>query len=272
MQFVFCIILIVVIVVAVNLNLAANRRSKEEQERIRKLEKEEKERIQKLKDEQDGYQTDLTNLCNNTITTFESLPTHLRSAEECLNMAEFEFSEGAFAPFWDAIEEAVNRLGYFDQGVNKIEENLSRYTKLIMKFERIPPKFPLANKSVDKISISTLTSERMKKIVRKAQQNFQFATIYEQRKTNKILIAGFGNLSRALNRMTYQITNSIDNLYNSVNSITSSLDESMDAIYDIVDDISEENIKHNSEVVKSDSARAVREEKALKMLDNIQSS
>ena len=57
--------------------------------------------------------------------------------------------------------------------------------------------------------VATATAERMQAIVRKAQRNFQFATIYEQRKTNQILVAGFTTLAQALNQMTGQITASI---------------------------------------------------------------
>lgn len=68
---------------------------------------------------------------------------------------------------------------------------------------------------------TAVTAERMKAIVRKAQRSFQFATIYEQRKTNQILIAGFTNLAEALDQMAYRITDSIDNLTNSVDVMTS---------------------------------------------------
>jgi DNA anti-recombination protein RmuC len=87
--------------------------------------------------------------------------------------------------------------------------------------------------------------------------------IYEQRKTNQILVAGFTNLADALNDMTWRITDSIDNLASSVDGMTSTLNESMQAIHSRMGDIHEELSKEASE-------RAVREKKALEMLDNIQ--
>ncbi|RLC12421.1 MAG: hypothetical protein DRI57_17725 [Deltaproteobacteria bacterium] len=230
----------------------------------------EEARIRKHKENQDYYQKQLIVLGDDSITLFEQMAKHLKTAEEYLNQAEFEFSEGAFAPFWDAIEKTAETLGRFEQGVQNIRNNSSQYTDLITKYEGVPPQFPLARKSVKKLSIGTSTAERIKKIVRTAQCNFQFARIYEHRKTNEILVAGFTNLAQALDRMTWQITDSLGNLAGSVDSMASTLNESMSAIHSRLDDMAEANIKHNSEVVKLESDRAAREKKALQMLDNIQ--
>jgi len=134
----------------------------------------------------------------------------------------------------------------------------------------VPPQFPLKSKSVEKLTIGTSTAERMKAIVRTAQRNFQFATIYEQRKTNQILVAGFTNLAQALDRMTWQITDSIDSLTDSVGSMASTLNESMNAINSRLGDMAESNAQYHGEVMEAISKHEVREKEALKMLDNIQ--
>ena len=208
-------------------------------------------------------------LSDNSLALFEEIPNHLITAEECLKQAEREFLEGAFAPFWDAIEKTVNELGWVYKCVENIRHNLSQYTDVIKKYEDVPPQFPLARKSIEKISIGNSTAERMKEIVRNAQRNFQFATIYEQRKTNQILVAGFTNLAQALDQMTWQIANSIDNLVGSVDSMTSTLNESTNAIHSRLGDMIEANIDHNSEVMKLESDRVIREKKVLEMLDTI---
>lgn len=182
----------------------------------------EKEKLRQAK--QAGYHKQMIVLGKNSIALFESMPEYLKSADEYLDQAEFDFSDGAFAPFWDSIEKAAKTLGRFDEGVQKIKESSSRYTDLIRKYEDAPPQFPLGRQSVEKLRVGTATAERMKAIVRTAQRNFQFATIYEQRKTNQILVAGFTNLAQALDRMTWQITDSIDNLAHSVGSMASTMD------------------------------------------------
>lgn len=110
----------------------------------------------------------------------------------------------------------------------------------------------------------------MKAIVQTAQRNFQFATIYEQRKTNQILVAGFTNLAQALDRMTWQITASIDDLAGSVDVMTSTLNESTRAIHSRLGDVAEMTSQHHDELMKEASEGAARERKALEMLDNIQ--
>jgi hypothetical protein len=230
----------------------------------------EEARIRKHNEEQYGYRKEIIVLGENSVSLFESMPEHLKSAEEYLNQAEFEFSEGAFAPFWDAIEEATNTLGYFDEGINNIIYNSSRYGDLVLDYEGVAPKFPLACESVKKLSVGTSTAKRMKHIVRIAQRNFQFATIYEQRKTNELLVEGFTNLAQALDKMTWKITDSIDNLASSVDSMALTSDDSMKAVCSRLDDLAEKNNKYNSEVIKLESDRIAREKKALEMLDNIQ--
>lgn len=215
------------------------------------------------KAEQNGYQEQMIVLGDNSLTLFESLPEHLKSAEEHLNQAEIDFSDGAFAPFWDSIENATRTLGHFAEGVQGIKNNSSQYTDLINMYKKVPPQFPLESKSVEKLTVGTSTAERMKAIVHIAQCNFQFATIYEQRKTNQILVAGFTNLAQALDQMTWQITNSIDELANSVN-------RSMNEVNLRLGDMTKLNAWYHSEVMQAKSEQAAREKKALKRLDNIQ--
>jgi hypothetical protein len=55
-------------------------------------------------------------------------------------------------------------------------------------------------------------ADRLRGVVRKGQTSFQFATIYEQRRTNQILIAGFVTLGDALERLRTQIANDLGDL------------------------------------------------------------
>ncbi len=227
-------------------------------------------RLQRHREEQQGYRQRMIVLGEQSIGLFESMPKHLSSAEKYLDQAEVDFTDGVFAPFWDSIENAAKTLGRFDEGVHHIKDSSSRYTEMIMKYEDTPPQFPLTRQSVAKLGVGTATAERMKAIVRTAQRNFQFATIYEQRKTNQILIAGFTNLAQALDQMTRQITASIAALASSVDVTTSTLNESMHALHSRMGDIAERTSQHHDKLMEEASEGATRERKALEMLDNIQ--
>ena len=236
--------------------------------------KEEQERQQEF---QRGYHKKMIVLGEESISFFEGLPKYLESAEKYLDQAEVNFSYGAFAPFWDSIEKATKMLGHFDENIQRIKSNSSIYTTLIGKYEDTPPQFPLTRQSVTKLDVGTETAKRMNVIVWTAQRNFQFATIYEQRKTNQILVAGFANLAVALSQMTGKITKSIDDLAGSIDVMTWTLDESLSAIHsqvgnvvDIVEKASQQTSQQHDELMEKTSEGAKREEKVLKMLDNIQ--
>ena len=220
------------------------------EERARR--KTEEEDRQRHRDEQQEYRKQMIALGEQSIVLFESMPKHLGSAENYLDQAEVDFADGAFAPFWDCIENAAKTLGRFAEGVHHINDSSSRYSELIKKHEDTPPKFPLERQSVTRLGVGTTTAERMQAVVRKAQRNFQFAMIYEQRKTNQILVAGFTNLAQALKDMTWQLMVSINDLASSIDGMTSTLEETAN--------------RHLEEV----SEAAMRERKALEMLDNIQ--
>lgn len=235
----------------------------EEEDRRRAAEAEEAARLQRHREEQQRYRKQMIVLGEQSIGLFESLPKYLSSAEKWLEQAEVDFADGAFAPFWDSIENAAKMLGRFDEGVRHIKDNSSSYAELVRKYEGTPPQFPLRVSSVEKLGVGIATAKHMQAIVRKAQRNFQFAMIYEQRKTNQILVAGFKNLAQALEQMTRQITASIDDLAGSVDVLTSTLNESMQAIHSRLGDIAEMTSQYHDE-------QAAREEKVLEMLDNIQ--
>lgn len=227
-------------------------------------------RIQRYINEQQGYWNEMSRLCTQSLDLFESLPRHLSFAEKYLDQAEADFADGAFAPFWDSIESAAKELSHFVNVVHSINHNSSRYTELVNKYESTPPQFPLARQSVAKLGVGTTSAERMKAIVRTAQRNFQFATIYEQRKTNQILLAGFTSLANALAQMTMQITARIDDLAGSVDVMTATLNESMRATHQRVGEIAKMADQHHKELMEDTAERAVREKKVLEMLDNIQ--
>ena len=231
---------------------------------------EEDAKLKQHKEQQEVFRRQMVDLGEQSLVLFESMPEHLRTADEYLDQAELDFAEGVFAPFWDCIEKAARKLGHFDEGVRKINDSSSRYTGLTRQYDARPPGFPLSPQSVTKLTIGATTAERMKRIVRNAQRDYQFASIYEQRKTNQILVAGFTNLAQALDEMTWRITKSIDGLASSVDSMGSTLNQSILSINSQIGDIAEMTARHHQSVSRESSERASRERKVVQMLDNIQ--
>jgi hypothetical protein len=162
-----------------------------------------------------------------SLSLLESMPGWVESAENHLDQAEIDFIEGAFAPFWNSVERAVVSLAGFDQSVQKLESNSCEYIDLVARCKGSVPSFAVSAVSPARMRLATATSHRLHGIVRRAQRDFQFSVIYEHRKTNQILVAGFRNLAQAVEEMASRITASIDSLTTSVDKMTSTLDESL---------------------------------------------
>jgi hypothetical protein len=157
----------------------------------------------------------------------ESMPGWVESAESHLDRADRDFAEGAFAPFWSSVERAAIALAGFDESVQKIERNSCEYIDLLARYRGAAPAFAVSTPSTTRMRLATATCRRMQGIVRRAQCDFQFSVIYEHRKTNQILVAGFRSLAEALEEMTGRITTSIDSLTTAVDTMTKTLDESL---------------------------------------------
>lgn len=190
-------------VIGIIVAIVRDRQKSAEERRQREAEAAAREAIEEARrrhhrEQQQGLRKRLETLGEESIAFFEGIPTHLRTAEEHLDQAEADFAAGVFAPFWDSVENAARKLAQFDESVRTIQGNSSTYVGLVKQYEAAPPRWPLSPQSVEKLTIGTATADRMKGIVRRAQGNFQFAMIYEQRKTNQLLVAGFTNLAQAL--------------------------------------------------------------------------
>lgn len=130
-----------------------------------------------------------------------------RDASGWLDAAEAEFAEGAFAPFWDAIEMAVRHLGDADAEMARIAGSIREYQQVLGVLDEEPP--PLV---VGVLPSAAPITDRLRGIVRRAQKSFEFATIYEQRRTNQILIAGFTSLGEAIERVGDRLAENLEEL------------------------------------------------------------
>ena len=127
-------------------------------------------------------------------------------ADAALDQAEVEFADGAFAPFWDEIEAAANCLARVDEAVREIASVSEHYWDHTAKLDEPPP--PLM---IDPSSLPDIEgiAERLQSVVCPAQRDFQFATIFEQRKTNQLLVNGFGTLAWAIAEISDRLSRSL---------------------------------------------------------------
>ncbi len=206
------------------------------------------------------------------------------TAEQLLNSSETEFQDGAFSPFWDSIERVMRKLGAVDGSIKLIADRSNQYKALTISYKGRPPPFPVDPASALRLGTANATAGRLQKIVRNAQRDFHFATIYEQRKTSEILIAGFTNLGEAIYGVGVRLEQSIGILGDQINDLSSSMTAMNEKVVDAVKGVSSAVGEVSSQVgdvsstIKGADAKvqaatadqAARQEKANRMLDNIQ--
>jgi hypothetical protein len=151
---------------------------------------------------------------------YEGQPTHLvhikngvRQTEAYLDQADNFFSERAFTPFWDSIEEVIGMLKEFNDSVDLINTTAKQYYNLLEGREHTFPSFPV--KGVE-IPNPDLLVQRLQQAIARAHRDFQFASIYEQRKTTSAIIAGFRNMQDAIAHLRNDIVSSISDLQHSL--------------------------------------------------------
>jgi hypothetical protein len=206
--------------------------------------------------EQSQVQVWILKACEESLGAFETIPKHLVTVEQELDVAEWEFRDGAFSPFWDSIERAMSTLGAVDSDVKLISSSSSRYRQLAASYEGRPPPFPVDPESAQWLAAANETTGRLQRLVREAQRNFQFATIYEQRKTSAILIAGFTKLGDAIYGLGDSLGYQIENLCFSMSELHAASMSERRALRAALSDQAEDQAK--------------RLKTAVAMLDNIQ--
>ena len=140
---------------------------------------------------------------------------HQREAEKALDRAEISFTAGVYSPFWDAIEEAASELGHFSENSALLSSDLKDYLYLVSVYHQTPPQFPVTSDEfaeLQELYAENALAKRMSEMVEVAQQDYHFASIFEQRKTQKLLVAGFESFADVLNDVGNQITGRMEYL------------------------------------------------------------
>lgn len=183
----------------------------------------------------------------------DELPQILEKANLSIDKAEEEFEEGVIPVFWDEVEMAANHLAQYEFHLQNLNDKVIEYRSKSQQLDSNVQAFPV---SIKALPDSSNVAHRFRAVVRKAQKNFQFVSIYEQRKTNKLLVAGFSSLGEAIGGLGERLDNSLQQL-------TSSLSQANDLVLN--------ELRQAREHLERDSEeRREHEAQTRKMLDNIQ--
>jgi hypothetical protein len=160
-------------------------------------------------------------------SAYREITVHAVAAERFLKAADKDFADSAFAPFWDQIERTANELAAYKNSVEQLGRCIHVYQREAFLLENTPDAAPALQLGEHKLPDARPLAERFSALVRQAQTNFQFAMIYEQRKTNQLLYAGFGTLGAAIYALGESVNLSLTQLSKTTNrSLTSLLNTS----------------------------------------------
>lgn len=203
------------------------------------------------------------------------IPKELLDTERHLEAALADFEERAFSPFWEAISSALTSISNVTYCLYEVSRQLKKYKDWAAKYEGDPQHFPISLIDTIQIDIRINSAKtRLSEIVRRAQKDFQFATIYEQNRTNKILIAGFNSLTEAVNGIGDRIAGSIGGLTEGVGKMELALERHHIDAQASREEVNRLSDQHHREIVQQRAAIAneqTREaQKLLGMVDNLQ--
>lgn len=252
----------------------AAQEAEEECRRVQK-EKEEKSRTAEYDRNQSLVRSRLTTLSSSATSALDSIPNAIASANRALDKADAEYDEGVFAPFWDAVEAALGCLTQYDANVRMIAETTAHFAQTSKTLATQPPSF-IPDTAI--IPDATATVERLRAIVRRAQKIPDFAKIYEMRRTNSLLVAGFANLGSAIDNMGFRIHDSINELAQTLDSAITSMSqqnaeyyrESLSSIEAMRNQLTSDSESLRDQLASDSSAQREHEGKMEEMTDNIQ--
>jgi len=131
-----------------------------------------------------------------------------------LERAAEEYRVGAFGPFWDCVEAAAEVLAVSQDTASRLAVSAREYASL--QHARNQPALALA--PVDNLAFPEF-AKRFDALVRTAQRNFQFAVIWEHRKTRSVMMRGFATIGDVVAGVGDAVAVSIDDFRDSIRDL-----------------------------------------------------
>jgi len=169
-----------------------------------------------------------------------TLPAAFEAARGWLQKAEAEFQERAFGPFWDAIEKAAYNLEEFREGVATANRHADTFYRALQGRRH---SFPSFSPRPEAIPDPTPVLEDLKRLVRKGQTDFQFANIWEHRRTREVLIAGFRTLEDGISNLGDAVCSAMSDLQSTLSSGLAEIVEQQISLRETVEAQGEEQIR-----------------------------
>ena len=143
-----------------------------------------------------------------------AITTSVERALFYLNVADREFQQHRYAPFWDAMESAATAIGQCHACQGYLAFDIDHYVNALSGRLHNFPGWDQAVTSLQEIEPALRHFASLKN---EAEADFHFANIRELRETRKVMIAGFQTLGEALRHLETAVVDSISDLKRAVN-------------------------------------------------------
>ena len=171
-----------------------------------------------------GAENGLVYNAQRAVEAFEQLPRHLGSSQNHTRKAQHYYADGAFSPFWSAIESAYVDLGSYAEAVRQITNSAQSHPTHVADLVAAggnPGTLAIFPVNLDTNHTSQVLHDAtadLASMVYQAQKVPVFAQIWEQRRTTAAVVAGFANLEQAVNRMSTSMSTAIGSLQSTLDS------------------------------------------------------
>jgi len=128
--------------------------------------------------------------------------------DRSIKKTETEFNDNAFSSYWDNIEILISYFLEYNSNLRDFPYSRERYYDLLKGRKHNFPEFPIIKTMLPNIESQL---KEFKRVVRFGITNYEFASIYEHRKTRKVLIDSFNNLAEALNNIENKVDQALTN-------------------------------------------------------------
>lgn len=145
----------------------------------------------------------------------QAVVARLEEATKWLNQAATDYQANRFSPFWDAMRKATEQLAVYQDVTDNLARRVSLIPSIVGAGHRAGleemPALPAIDVEGHRGS-GTAAAGLLKELWNTAQSNFQFASIYEQRRTTEAVIAGLGSMQDAIGVLGDRIVGSVASL------------------------------------------------------------
>ena len=157
----------------------------------------------------------LNSILTESVNLHSQLPALLTRGSRFTSIADEEYSVDAFAPFWDAVENAAHTLAEYQNISSRLERNAKDYYFCLNGRKHTFPIFPVRFADIPD---PTAATDHLYRVGRMGQTNFQFANIWEHRRTRQVMIAGFRTLGEAVTNLGRTLNSSLLGLRQAISS------------------------------------------------------